>query len=91
MFLPPMAILHLGTPLAMINMAALTFFGVIIMTVESSGDTISSNFKNGIKKYCAALDTIWGRGVFYCYVGTTQVPPPTPLLERALFQTLAES
>jgi hypothetical protein len=26
-----------------------------------------------LDRYCAALDTIWGRGVFYCYVGTTQI------------------
>lgn len=30
-------------------------------------------FAPSIFRYCAALDTIWGRGIFYCYVGTTQI------------------
>jgi hypothetical protein len=41
---------QMATPLACINVVFLTFFGAIIMTIESSGDTISASLKDGIMK-----------------------------------------
>jgi len=75
--LPPASIFRVFTPLAGLNMLFLLLFGVVIMTVESDGDTISSSLKANIIKYCALMETIWGRGLFYMYVGATQILGPT--------------
>jgi len=74
--LPPASIFKVFTPLAGINMVFILLFGIVIMTVESSGDTISANLKRTIFHYCKALETIWGRGFFYCYVGATCILAP---------------
>ena len=47
------------TPLAGLSQLYLLLFGVVTMTVESSGDTISANLKAGILKYCSALEFMW--------------------------------
>jgi len=69
--LPPASLFKIFSPLAGINMVFVLLFGFVIMTIESSGDTISSTFKSSIFHYCKALETVWGRGYFYLYVGTT--------------------
>ena len=48
--LPPASIFRVFTPLAGLNMLFLLLFGVVIMTVESDGDTISSSLKANIIK-----------------------------------------
>mmetsp|Transcript_30362 Transcript_30362/g.68081 ORF Transcript_30362/g.68081 Transcript_30362/m.68081 type:complete len:400 (+) Transcript_30362:111-1310(+) len=64
------------TPLAFVNAVTLVFFGLVTMTMESEGDTISAQFKANIQKYCGALSEIWGRGIFYLYLGVTQILGP---------------
>jgi hypothetical protein len=75
-FMPPMGILMCATPIGMLNIIFMMIFGLVTMTIESSGDTISATFKANIMKYCAALDEIWGRGFFYMYMGITQILAP---------------
>jgi len=78
--MPPKIIFRVFSPLAGVNMIALTLFGFVTMTVESDGNTISATFKANIIKYCAALDEIWGRGLFYLYIGMTQILGPNEKL-----------
>ena len=68
------------TPLAGLSQLYLLLFGVVTMTVESSGDTISANLKAGILKYCSALEFMWGRGIFYAYIGITCILGPVESL-----------
>lgn len=78
--LPPASIFKIFTPLAGLSQLYLLIFGVITMTIESSGDTISANLKAGILKYCAALEFMWGRGLFYAYIGITCILGPVETL-----------
>lgn len=62
--IPPMSVFLLFSPLAGINMVFLVIIGVVIMTIESSGDTISAGLKWQIFKYCKALGTLPCLSVF---------------------------
>jgi len=46
--IPPGCFIILVTPLAGLNMFFIMAFSFVIMTIESSGDTISSTFKKNI-------------------------------------------
>jgi hypothetical protein len=74
--LPPGCFLIFVTPIAGINMVFILAFSFVIMTVESSGDTISGSLKNNIFHWCKALETIWGRGFLYLYVGVSCLLAP---------------
>lgn len=76
-FLSPTVLLKIFTPLGLINSVFILIFSFIIMVLESTGDTISESLRVGIITQCKALGTIWGRGYFYCYVGTTCILGPT--------------
>lgn len=50
--MPPMGIFMAATPLAALNTIFLLIFGIVTMTVESSGDTISASLKVSLPKLC---------------------------------------
>jgi len=74
--LPPASIFKIFTPLAGMNMIFVFLFAFVTMVIESSGDTISASLKGAILHQCKALETIWGRGFFYLYIGITCILAP---------------
>jgi len=46
------------------------------MVIESEGDTINGALKRSIFQQCKAFETIWGRGMFYTYIGITCILAP---------------
>jgi hypothetical protein len=62
----PSSLFHVVSPIATLTKLYLTLFCIVIMTVESDGETISADFKSFIFKHCAALKFMLARGLFYC-------------------------
>mmetsp|Transcript_47774 Transcript_47774/g.108410 ORF Transcript_47774/g.108410 Transcript_47774/m.108410 type:complete len:386 (-) Transcript_47774:307-1464(-) len=74
--MPPAVIFKIASPLHGVCMMFLFLFGIVILTLESEGDTIHAGLKGTLTHYCKALETIWGRGYFYIYVGvSTKLAP----------------
>ena len=61
------------SPLATLTKLYLLFFSIITITIESEGETVSSNLKAFIFQQCAALEYTRPRGLFYMYIGVTGI------------------